>query len=113
MTRLQRAGVVLSVVWFFAGGTWDWISESNAASDFAAIRPGICERARDQRQDWSTPDHCWDTFKHDFDAMDPHPVGNAILAGILPIPLAWLFVFVVIRVGRWILHGRWKPQENA
>jgi hypothetical protein len=111
MTRLQRAGVVLSVTWFFVGGCWNLISESNMASDLAATSPKICESVRDDQKSWKTPDHCWDSFKHDFDAFDPHPIASAVAFGLVPIPFGWLLVFLSIRIGRWVWRGRWKPEK--
>lgn len=109
----QRAGIVASVVWFFVGFSWTWLDETKQAADFASMLPKMCEEKR-WAQDPPPPDHCWETYEKDFKVMAPNRWADGLIVGLLPIPLAWLIAFGVVRTTRWTLYGRWRrlPPEN-
>ena len=86
----QRVGVVLSVVWLLAGGYWG-NSRALHKGDFAVTQFAVCmENSR-------SPDNasgvCLDQFDRDYaEAIKDH-WRDALMVGIVPIPLAWLLVY--------------------
>lgn len=111
MNVAQRAGVVASIVWLVVGFGWSFIDQTQRAGDFAALSPTICEQTRDQAKVWAVPDHCWDSFKQDFDAYTHDRALTALFVGVAPIPLAWALAWLLVRTGRWIRFGRWRPRK--
>jgi hypothetical protein len=89
----QRIGIVLSVVWLLVGALWGWmwwiapyrdcVESAQSAASVKILE--FCERH-----------HRW-VFD---DAWLP-----ALLVAVVPIPIAWLIVYIVIWLVRWIRLG--------
>jgi hypothetical protein len=82
----QRLGIVLSALWVLVGGLWG--RHLTVAPYFDCIKsaPNIdtmnfCER---YLQDWGS---------------------TAMLIALVPIPIAWLLVYIVVWTVRWIRRG--------
>jgi|HubBroStandDraft_2_1064218.scaffolds.fasta_scaffold233463_2 hypothetical protein len=93
----QRVGVVFSVVWLLAGGYWG-NSMGLHKGDFAVTQFAVCmENSR-------SPDNasgvCLDQFDKDYaEAIKDH-WREALMVGIVPIPVAWLLVYGLIGLAR-------------
>jgi hypothetical protein len=82
----QRIGIVLSALWVLVGGLWG--RQLAVAPYFDCIKsaPNIdtmnfCER---YLQDWGS---------------------TAMLIALVPLPIAWLLVYIVVWTVRWIRRG--------
>lgn len=98
----QRIGIVLSIVWIFVGGFWGnniGIHEG----DWAVNLYRICLQTHSG--DWGA---CSKQFNTDYvEAVKYHWYYGAFLA-FVPIPIAWLIVYGLIALTRWIRTG-FKP----
>ncbi len=86
----QRVGVVVSVVWLLAGGYWG-NSMGLHKGDFAVTQFTVCmENSR-------SPDNasgvCLDQFDKDYAGAIKDHWREALIVGIVPIPVAWLLVY--------------------
>jgi len=100
MMRLKtwrRAGVILSIVWLLVGGYWG-NSAGLHRGDFAVKQFAVC------MENSGTPGNasgvCLDQFDKDYaEAIKDH-WRNALIAGIVPIPVVWLLVYGLIGLVR-------------
>jgi hypothetical protein len=129
LSRRQRVGVVLSVLWFIGGGVWgwvlgthqsDWITDLYSACLNVAydLSPCVdrCPVVEPQRE------ACWETCSQKEKAevtrcerefserwasqpwWENHLIMVAVV-GLLPILLGWLLAWTAIRVTRWVMRG--------
>ena len=93
----RRVGVVLSVVWLLVGGYWG-NSVGLHRGDFAVTQFTVC------MENSGTPANasgvCLNQFDKDYaEAIEDH-WREALTVGIVPIPVAWLLVYSLIRLVR-------------
>ena len=107
MTRVQRAGIVLSILWFVVGYCWAFIVIGNNASHTALDIVQSCEVAHEGQ----AADPCWQTYQSEYDrAVEGRPVA-ALAVAALPIVLGWALAFAAVRTCRWIMTGRWRREK--
>jgi hypothetical protein len=93
----KRVGVVLSVVWLLAGGYWG-DSRGLHKGDFAVTQFTLCmENSR-------SPDNasgvCLDQFDKDYAGAIKDHWREALMVGIVPIPVVWLLVHGLMGLAR-------------
>jgi hypothetical protein len=100
-----RVGIILSVIWFFVGGWWgntigiqqgDWATRKLSACYDAAIRPGA------QGGDAS---RCNVEFYREYDEATKYHWYSALFVALVPIPLAWLVIWAIVGLWRWVRSG--------
>ena len=93
----QRVGVVLSVVWLLVGGYWG-NSMGLHKGDFAVTQFTVC------MENSGSPDNasgvCLDQFDKDYAGAIKDHWREALIVGIVPIPVAWLLVYGLIGLAR-------------
>jgi hypothetical protein len=93
----QRVGVVFSVVWLLVGGYWG-NSVGLHRGDFAVIQFTVC--MENSRNPGNASGVCLDQFdKHYAEAIKDH-WREALIVGIVPIPVAWVLVYGLIGLVR-------------
>ena len=105
----QRIGIVLSVIWAIGGGLWGnniGIHEGG----WVASRLGDCYAMRSIQPDGSVPRDtdwgpCIEAFHRDWPEAISHHWPYAAIVGLVPIPFAWLMVYALIGLWRWIRRG--------
>ena len=85
-----RVGVVLSVVWLLAGGYWG-NSMGLHKGDFAVTQFAVC--MENSRNPGNASGACLDQFDKDYAKAIKDHWREALIAGIVPIPVAWLLVY--------------------
>jgi hypothetical protein len=106
----QRIGVVLSVCWFIGGGLWIGGQVMDDLSFTVRAEHRRCLAARSIQPDGTVPKDtdwgpCSERFLRDFPvAVADHWYYTAAYA-LIPIPIAWIFVWGVVGIGRWIRNG--------
>ena len=113
LSRRQRIGAVLSVLWFIGGGLWgnnlgihdgDWIFDLY----------GTCLRsANDAANPYAANDACARDLTTRLDASPEgkHRLVGIFVVGVIPIIVAWIFAWVFIRASRWVMRG--APARSA
>ena len=99
----QRVGVVLSVLWFFVAGFSARIHDVGKAYEFANLSSNICYEI--QRNNAGNSDDCSKRFSDNYKLMLDGSWGSSLVVGIIPIPIFWGIVILIIKVYRWIKKG--------
>jgi hypothetical protein len=86
----QRIGIVLSVVWILVGALWGWMF---ATADY---RSCVVMASSVETLDFCNRYHRWV-----FDTAWVY----SLLVALVPIPIAWLLVYGVSYLVRWIKSG--------
>jgi hypothetical protein len=95
----QRVGIVLSVVWLLVGGYWG-NSMGLHKGDFAVTQFTVCMENSGSPNNASGV--CLDQFDKDYAGAIKDHWREALIVGIVPIPVAWLLVYGLIGlVRRW------------
>jgi hypothetical protein len=94
-----RVGLVLSVIWAFCGFIYEWMAEMGTANIFYSSVYGLCLDKVDHANCAAEALVARKPF------TDPILVDSLIVA-LAPIPIVWLFVWLVRRTIQWILAGR-------
>jgi len=97
----QRVGVVLSVLWFFIAGISQRSYDVNKAYEFAHSSSSICYESHKD----GNSDNCSQRFLEDYRLMLDGSWGSVIFMAIVPIPIFWGIVILIIKVYRWIKRG--------
>jgi hypothetical protein len=88
-----RVGVVLSAVWLLVGGYWANSAELHRG-DFAVTQFAVC------MENSGTPGNasgvCLNQFDKDYAGAIKDHWREALIVGIVPIPVAWLLVYGLI-----------------
>jgi hypothetical protein len=85
-----RVGVVLSVVWLLAGGYWG-NSRGLHKGDFAVTQFTLC--MANSRSPDNASGACLDQFDRDYAQAIKDHWRDALIVGVVPIPVAWLLVY--------------------
>jgi hypothetical protein len=114
----QRIGVVLTALWIVAGGLWvnSLVIEQMGAGVTAGL--SACLAARSIQPDGSIPkDTDWGPCNRRFDQEWPKAVSGhwtyAIIGTLVPIPVAWGFVYAMAALFRWVAAGFRQKRENS
>ena len=95
----QRVGIVLSMLWAVVGGMW---------GDQIAIQKGGAIPIAHYKWCITQPDYddeCSATFDEEYAAGVRGHWAFAAMAGLVPIPVAWLLVYIMAWTTRWIRRG--------
>ena len=111
LNRWQRGGIVLSVVWAVVGGIWGLSAVDNptalqrafcdAMGQLYARTPDYLEPhdpAPEQDDCYTVTADRWKKYGHD-------RVIIPLIFGLAPIPIAWLVIYGLVGVVRWIRRG--------
>jgi hypothetical protein len=100
----QRIGIILSVVWAVTGYLWEETSIMRRNLDMATLDEKLC---LEYPQAYAADVDCVDKFRksYDFLVKGTAPITNAAIVGLVPIPFAWLTVYALIGLWRWIRRG--------
>jgi hypothetical protein len=108
----QRIGVVLSILWFFVGGFLGNQEAIREGADPAIAIYGMCMDAAHGRENNNPKydvaaalDECGREFIKNDTAWTADHWYVALFVGLVPIPLAWLLVWGLISLYRWMGAG--------
>jgi hypothetical protein len=93
----KRVGVAVSVVWLLAGGYWG-NSRGLHKGDFAVRQFAVCMENSSNPGDASGV--CLDQFDKDYAGAIKDHWRDALIVGIVPIPVAWLLVYGLMGLAR-------------
>jgi hypothetical protein len=96
----QRIGIVLSVVWVIGGGLWGNAIAIRDGGATAETEFGLCLDKPNHNYD-----ACSQTFAKDYAKGVAGHWYAAAFIGLVPIPIAWLLVYGLIALVRWIRRG--------
>ena len=88
--RRRRIGVGLSLVWLLAGGYWA-NSTGLHKGDFAVSQFALC--VENSGNPGSAAGRCLTQFDKDYPEAIRYHWRNALMVGVVPIPVAWLLVY--------------------
>ena len=100
LNRLQRIGIVISILWALGAAYYERTSEMGAGQHFLDLSYQTCIESKT-----STSDSCLAEMNKNFDIWMKPNWGNIGFIALAPIPLGWLLVFIIIRVYRWVKAG--------
>jgi hypothetical protein len=106
----QRIGIVASILWLVAGGLWINSLVIDDLGKFVVAAYSRCPESRSIQPDGSIPaDTDWGPCNRKFNADWPVALKNhwTITAAytLIPIPLAWLIIYGLVALVRWIKAG--------
>jgi hypothetical protein len=112
---LRRLGVVLSVLWFVTFPLWAWEnpvdSERRAYLKMCLALTEI-QDPKSSNDAYVEPTVCFDGARARYDYADRSVESSTIwlfiLIDLVPIALAWLLAWIVIRVSRWVIGATEK-----
>lgn len=100
LSRRQRIGVVLSVLWFIGGSLWGFIwgaSQSQWIWDLYGLCLGTTT-------DWNQCEHRLQLELAN-DRFWTNRLLGVLIIGVVPIFLGWLSAWICIRITRWVMRG--------
>lgn len=110
----QRIGIILSVIWAIGGGIWGNTMALDEAGKLTSLQLDSCvatNRARLRLKPGESEPYdkvwtpCWELHAKNFmHHADGHWYAAAGV-GLVPIPIAWLIVYGLVVLGRWIRRG--------
>ena len=100
LNRLQRFGIVISILWALGAAYHERSSEMDAGQHFLDFSYQTCIESKG-----SAADGCLAEMNKNFDIWMKPNWGNIGFIALAPIPLGWLLVFIIIRVYRWVKAG--------
>lgn len=101
----QRIGVVLSIIWFFGAGITQRVSDVNKAEFHADLSSRICYDSYKNSLPGADLEECNRKYKESYDIWIDGSLGSVIFMAIVPIPLFWGIIILLIKVYRWIWRG--------
>lgn len=99
-----RLGIVLSVLWAIGAGLYQNNEEVTRLNNFFQFAYNVCQ----QNKDVGLKPKDFDCFKDSWNAAKPFRdprLGDVLFMAFAPLPVIWLFVFLVILVTRWVRRG--------
>lgn len=106
----RRIGVVLSILWFFIAGFSQRSYDVTKAFEFASSSSSVCYEIHRDSINAGNSDICRERFSEDYKLMLKGSWWNSLAVAIIPIPIFWGIVILIIKVYRWIKKGfaKWK-----
>lgn len=101
----QRIGIVLSIIWFFGAGITQRVSDVNEAEFHADLSSKICYDSYRHSLPGTELEECNRKYQDSYDIWINGSWGNSIFMAIVPIPIFWGIIILLIRVYRWIKKG--------
>jgi hypothetical protein len=123
MTRIQRLGIVLSVAWAIGAGWYQRsvdIERAVGENSLPRVAHSLCERGNEDTAETNGRLGLRPSVGHQDCAkfVSPEalkenmriwaPWSNTLAMALVPIPVAWLLAWLLIRTGRWI----WGKDER-
>lgn len=111
----QRLGIIASVIWAVAVFLTTLSNKTDKAAHIASGLRNICEdlnreKPKDQQAD------CWKEWHEHFATYGgDYRYQEAALVALVPIPIAWLFAWIVRSLYRWVRRGfqNHSPRQPA
>lgn len=100
----KRIGIVVSVIWIFGAGGYTLSSRENDAIRFGSQTTLACEGFYDS----GGPHYSAACDKDGDDAMNiavAQGRADAAMIALIPVPLGWGFVYLVLFLVRWVKRG--------
>jgi len=94
--KWRRWGIALSTLWLLAAGYWG-LNTGLHKGDFAATRFDLC--VENSRHPENAGGKCLIRFEHDYPQAIQSRWWRALIAGVVPIPIAWFLVYGFARIG--------------
>jgi hypothetical protein len=96
----QRIGVVLSVLWMVGASLYVQTDRTDRAYKFANSMMSLCLDMVSP-----SPKDCTSDYSHNVKiALNPF-WPDAVILAIVPIPITWLLVYIIIGIVRWVRAG--------
>lgn len=99
LSRWQRWGVLLSILWLLGAGVHQRNQDVEAADGYASFARRVCaegkavERVTDLRS-------CDEAVAGNRASWLTHSWGNVAATALIPIPVGWLLAFILLHAGR-------------
>ena len=109
----QRIGIVVSVVWAVGAAIYQRNADIERAERFVNWAYQVCTEAKSLKHESDFGD-CSRELTKNWAIWLEGSWGNVALASLIPIPLGWLLVYVIIRIYRWVKTGfkRERPDRS-
>jgi hypothetical protein len=105
LTVWQRLGVVASFLWVLGAGYTQYRIDTDGAAQNAQAQFQICSDAVEVHHS-SDFTACFNDGRKKRDAANSALWPDVASRAILPPALAWLLVYLLVFVSRWVLAGR-------
>ena len=95
---------MLSVLW--AIGAWVYVNNAafNAARDAKKVYSDVCTRGKEERNDWDVKP-CFEQANDIYQSTYSDWSAWAWPTALVPIPIVWLLVYIVVWTVRWVRRG--------
>jgi hypothetical protein len=106
----KRIGIVVSVVWMLVGSIWFWSQMTEQAASFATIAVKACQ-LKNGFSSSNRAEDCLQVYNKSYDQMlDPAakaltPIGAGAVYAFVVLVVAWLALWIVLVVVRWVRAG--------
>lgn len=104
LNRWQRIGVIVSFVWAIGAAIVQRTADIERAQSFMAFAYKVCTESKALANDFDFKP-CGDEMAKNWAIWIDGSWGNVAAVSLLPIPLGWLGVLIVIRLFRWVRVG--------
>ena len=94
----QRIGILLSIIWMVAGYNLQNRSNYKDAYSFSESQYNQCVAFKYSEQS------CYDRKENDFKLIMEN-VPNPLETAIIPIPIGWIVIYLIIGIYKWIRAG--------
>jgi hypothetical protein len=101
----KRVGIVASVVWAIGGYIHTLDTENATAMGVYSMIYNDCVGNSTNGRAWGSEDQCSKERDASLSASYPSAVESAAFVAVVPIPLGWGFVYLMIFIVRWIKRG--------
>lgn len=107
----QRIGIVLSIVWALGAAIYQRSADVERASDHAELSYRLC--AEDNvRKNVLDNSNCMLELNKNMAIWLEGSWANVAFVSLVPIPLGWLVVYVIIKIYRWVNVGFKREQPK-
>ena len=99
-----RIGIVLSVLWVLVAGVYTNKMVTDQGKSTRSLIYSLClnENAQSRDFDYKTCSKRADEF---YDSAVQHRLQDVLGIALIPVPIFWLFGFIIFRVYRWVKKG--------
>jgi hypothetical protein len=104
LNRWQRGGIVISVVWAVVGGLWGLSAVHNPSTAERAFCDGLAQ-IYTRTPDYVRPSDAAPAQDAGCGQWKQYRVLMPLVFGLAPIPIAWLLVYGLVGVVRWLRRG--------
>jgi hypothetical protein len=103
----HRIGIIVSCLWVLGAGFYQRNADLRAADEFSQLSYNIrAERERiHQQRDPNYSGHCVKNAVTDYQARLQGSWGNVAFVAFAPISVAWMLVYLVLAIVRWVRAG--------